>query len=136
MANNKSIFASAVLAITILLISSCSGASKKAQETAEGFLSSYFKMDYSTAYSFCDAELSETLQMTVEATQTTDSQILERIREASAATTFKITEIDTESVEDRAYIKYEIYAPNIQNPIAKSLTLSKVGRDWKVSELR
>ncbi|MDD2594767.1 MAG: hypothetical protein PHD11_02980 [Bacteroidales bacterium] len=121
------------IAALSLGLSSCDNSRTKIEEAVNGFLTSYFQMDYPTTYTFCTKELSEILEMTIADREITDEQLMNKITEASKQTTFKITKIDNESLPDEAYVEYEIYSPSAQRPITKKLTLSKVEKQWLIS---
>lgn len=124
------------VAVLSFMMASCTRETTKIREVAEGFLTAYFQMDYETAYTFCDAELSETLQMTIEGAQTTDEEILAKIRETSKNTRFEITSVIADAVPDYVSVDYNIYVPNTEIPISKRLGVTKIEGRWRVSELR
>jgi hypothetical protein len=126
----KKIFA--VLCAALLL---CCCTDDKAQKTAEGFLTSYLMMDYDNAVAYCDSNVTASLRLASDNWQALDTTLLKSIREAAGSTTFSITEVDTESQKDKAFVKYMLFPLGGEQGLEMKMTLEKRGGKWLVCGL-
>lgn len=114
----------------------CSCTDNKAQQTAEGFLTSYLNMDYEGIAEYCDSNVAEALSVATQDWEALDSALLARMKEASSSTRFEITSVDRETEKGKAYIKYMLYPMGSEQGRQMSLILTKDGGKWLVSGLR
>lgn len=128
-------FVVAVLCAT-LFMTSCDKSGKKAIAVADSFLSSYFKMDYEKAASYCSQEISEMLLEAVEDKDDLPDEILDKMAEASSSTTYEIVGIDDETLEDCVLVQYEVRPANAERPIVKTMYVSKFDDEWKITSLK
>ncbi len=129
----KKIFLIVAVAVMGLSTVSCNTAEKDVRECVNGFLTAYFQTDYTTALTFCTDNLAEILEMTLSDREFADEAIKEKVMEVSRKTTYNVLSIDLKSVPGTALIEYEIIAPSSERPIRKTLTATKVDKQWKIS---
>ncbi|MBR5735453.1 MAG: hypothetical protein IKX60_01465 [Bacteroidales bacterium] len=121
-----------VLCAAILV---CSCTDDKAEQAAEGFLSSYFQMDYDSAVAYCDSTVARNLRIASDNWQALDTTLLGMIKEAAANTRYEITSVDKESEKDKAFVKYLLYPMDSDKGQEMSMTLVKKGGKWLISSL-
>lgn len=114
----------------------CSCTDNKAQQTAEGFLTSYLNMDYEGLAAYCDSDVAQAMNAATEGWQELDSTLLAKMKEASSSTRFEITSVDQETEKGKAYITYMLYPMGSEQGRQMSLILTKDGGKWLVSGLR
>lgn len=126
----KKIFA---VLCAVMLICSCTD--DKAQKTAESFLTSYLMMDYDSAVAYCDSTVAASLRLASDNWQALDTTLLKSIKDAAGSTTFSITEVDTESQKDKAFVNYLLFPLGGEQGLEMKMTLEKRGGKWLVSGL-
>ena len=122
-----------VLCAAVLL---CSCTDNKAQQAAEGFLTSYLTMDYDGIAAFCDSDVAAKLSDATENLQALDTALLAKMKEASAKTRFEIISVDDETEKGKAFVKYMLYPMGSDQGQEMNLTLTKEDGKWLVSALR
>ena len=126
----KKIFAALCVAILI-----CSCTDDKAQQTAEGFLTSYLVLDYENALTYCNDAVAATVRAASDNWQALDTTLLKSMKEAATSTRFEILSVDTESEKGKASVKYLLYPMGSEQGSEMNMSLTKEGGKWLVSGL-
>ena len=108
---------------------------KKAGEAAEGFLTSFFEMDYDAAAARCSEELGSMLLASMSAQSYPSENIGERVAEASKGTEFKIVSCEKAEEKNTVVVKYTILPFGGGAGIDRCMTLVKSEGEWKVTKL-
>jgi len=123
-------------AAIITLLVSCENAKEEVTTVANGFLTSYFQMDYEKAATYCTDELAGLMMSAVASKPELPDELQELLTAAAKATVFTIKEVDTESVEDQATVIYDLLLYKAEEAAVKKLTLTKSDGEWKVSDVK
>ena len=103
---------------------------------ADGFLRSYYLMEYEDAATYCTDEFAEILLQAVAAKPELSDFLEELLAAATKATTYTILDVDTESVEGEATVLFELLPYKVEVPIERRLILTKSDGEWKVSDFK
>ncbi|NLB67463.1 MAG: DUF4878 domain-containing protein [Bacteroidales bacterium] len=123
-------------AIIMTLFASCENAEEKVTTVADGFLKSYYQMDYEDAATYCTDEFAEILLQAVASRPELPETLAELVEVAAKATTYTILKVDTESVEDEATVSFELLPYKSEVALERTLFLIKSDREWKVSDFK
>ncbi len=93
-------------------------------------------MEYDAAATYCTDEFAEILLQAVASKPEIPEPLAELVEVVAKATTFTIIEVDTESVEDQATVRFELFPYKSEVPIVRELTLIKSGKEWKISDFK
>jgi hypothetical protein len=123
-------------AAIITLFASCENAEEKVTIVANGFLKSYYLMEYEDAATYCTDEFAEILLQAAAAKPEVSDLLEELLVAATKATTYTIINVDTESIEDEATVLFELLPYKAEVPIERRLILTKSDGEWKVSDFK
>lgn len=123
-------------AAIVALFASCENREEQVTTVADGFLTSYYQMEYDDAATYCTDEFAEMLLHAVASKPEIPETLAELVEVAAKATTYTIIEVDTESVEDQAKVRFELLPYKAEVPITRELFLIKSGKEWKVSNFK
>ncbi len=123
-------------AAIMTFFASCENVEQKVTAVADGFLKSYYQMDYENAITYCTDELAEAIRTAVAARPEMSATLAELVAAAAKETTYTITEVDTESVEDKATVSFELLPYKAEVVIERKLILIKSDGEWKVSDFK
>ncbi len=123
-------------AAIISLFASCENREEKVTTVADGFLRSYYLMEYEDAATYCTDEFAEILLQAVAAKPELSDFLEELLAAATKATTYTILDVDTESVEGEATVLFELLPYKVEVPIERRLILTKSDGEWKVSDFK
>lgn len=120
-----------------LFLAGCARSADQASRTASDFLEAFFKMDYAGAAAFCSSDISALLMDTIPADAYPSEEIRDKVHEASRGTGFKIVSSSELPGSDSVRVSYEIqpYGAARGTVIARTMTLVKTGRDFKIVSL-
>lgn len=115
----------------------CAPRADKAASVANGFLTSFFNMDYESAAAFCTPDIAAVLCDTIAAGDYPSEEIRAKVVEASRKTTFKIVSSQIEEESGAAVVDYEIhpYGAVGNGSIPRTMRLERIDGDWIITSL-
>jgi len=116
-----------VFAAVIVFLCACTNNEKIARTTAEAFLESYYSLDYQTAETFCTPECAHLIEISITGMEELPEYIREKIEEASRETSYEIVNVDAETIEGEAVVKYRLHSFGLDKPFDKELRLKVEG---------
>lgn len=131
----KKILIAAFLAFFALY--GCTPKADKAAAVANGFLTSFFNMDYEGAAAFCTPGIAAVLCDTIPASEYPSEEIRAKVAEASKKTTFKIVSSQIEEESGAAVVNYEIhpYGAVGDGTIPRTMHLERIDGNWIITSL-
>lgn len=98
----------------------------------ETFLDAYFKTDYNAASQLCTKSLGDELLISLRDFDNMESGVKDVLMRQIKEVKTEILNVDSKSNKDTARITYKIFTPTVPAGIEKSLSMVKVGKEWKV----
>lgn len=124
----KKMFPLAAALILVLLAASCNSSEKRVNAAAESFLKAYYSADYEAAAGFCTPEFSRIVNMGAKAQQAVPEETAQKMKEAVAATSFRIVSSQVDKEAASALVRCEVIVPALEKPVPKLLKLKLEGR--------
>ena len=125
----KRILYIALAAAVLLGTSSCQMlAVKRATNAVNGYMAAYDAMDYETAASFCTEPMAALLLESAEGMDEIPQVIMEKMKEASNETSFRIASMCVNNERTEAVAEVLVKAPGLEKEVPKTLRLVFEGR--------
>ena len=115
-------------AVALLLCTSCNRVEKSVGAASEGFMKAYISMDYEAAAGFCTAPLAAMLTEGAEGMDEIPPVIMEKMKEASRETSFRIVSVTVNEEKTGAVVEMLLKAPGLEKEVPKTLSLLLEGR--------
>ena len=124
-----------VSAVVALILITCTKKEELIMQNAKLFLDAYFKTDYNAASQLCTKSLGDELLISLRDFDNMESGVKDVLMRQIKEVKTEILNVDSKSNKDTARITYKIFTPTVPAGIEKSLSMVKVGKEWKVGEL-
>lgn len=114
--------------LVLLTMVSCSSPEKRVCTAAEDFLKAYYSGDCGKAAKLCTPRLAELVSKGAVDSGRVPGETVQKMKEASLQTSFKIISVDLDRETGKAVVHYELTIPGSSLPIPKDLALEIEGR--------
>lgn len=119
----KTILYAFAAAAALFCCLSCNLAEQRATEAAQNFLQAFNAMDYETAVLYCTPQFAEILEESTGDADDVPPAIMDRIKEASAETSFRIVSIVVNEEKTAATVECLLKVPGLEKEVPKTLGL-------------
>ena len=122
-----------ILILTVALccllgLTACQSPEKRAQVTAEQFLTAFYAGEYGTAADFCTPAYAARLSKVSAVQSVVPDEIAQKMKEAVSGTSFKIVSVEVDEEAGTAVVHYALTVPGIEGAVSKQLRLQLEGR--------
>ena len=101
---------------------------KRAQATAEQFLTAFYAGEYGAAADFCTPAYAARLSKVSAVQNAVPDEIAQKMKEAVSGTSFKIVSVEVDEEAGTAVVHYALTVPGIEGAVSKQLRLQLEGR--------
>ena len=122
-----------ILILTVALccllgMTACQSPEKRAQVTAEQFLTAFYAGEYGAAADFCTPAYAARLSKVSAVQNAVPDEIAQKMKEAVSETSFKIVSVEVDEEAGTAVVHYALTVPGIEGAVSKQLRLQLEGR--------
>ena len=122
-----------ILILTVALccllgLTACQSPEKRAQVTAEQFLTAFYAGEYGAAADFCTPAYAARLSKVSAVQNAVPDEIAQKMKEAVSETSFKIVSVEVDEEAGTAVVHYALTVPGIEGAVSKQLRLPLEGR--------
>lgn len=122
-----------ILILTVALccllgLTACQSPEKRAQATAEQFLTAFYAGEYGAAADFCTPACAARLSKVSAVQNAVPDEIAQKMKEAVSGTSFKIVSVEVDEEAGTAVVHYALTVPGIEGAVSKQLRLQLEGR--------
>lgn len=122
-----------ILILTVALccllgLTACQSPEKRAQVTAEQFLTAFYAGEYGAAADFCTPAYAARLSKVSAVQNAVPDEIAQKMKEAVSETSFKIVSVEVDEEAGTAVVHYALTVPGIEGAVSKQLRLQLEGR--------
>ena len=122
-----------ILILTVALccllgLTACQSPEKRAQVTAEQFLTAFYAGEYGAAADFCTPAYAARLSKVSAVQSVVPDEIAQKMKEAVSGTSFKIVSVEVDEEAGTAVVHYALTVPGIEGAVSKQLRLQLEGR--------
>ena len=126
-----------ILILTVALccllgLTACQSPEKRAQVTAEQFLTAFYAGEYGAAADFCTPAYAARLSKVSAVQNAVPDEIAQKMKEAVSETSFKIVSVEVDEEAGTAVVHYALTVPGIEGAVSKQLRLQLEGRSAAV----
>ena len=112
----------------LLGLTACQSPEKRAQVTAEQFLTAFYAGEYGAAADFCTPAYAARLSKVSAVQNAVPDEIAQKMKEAVSETSFKIVFVEVDEEAGTAVVHYALTVPGIEGAVSKQLRLQLEGR--------
>jgi len=124
-----------ILALVMIIMTSCSGKEKAITQSTIAFLDAYFKIDYNHAGTLCTPAMATELRDMLKKIESLDPIVKQMLLNQSKEIKTEIIAVETINGGDSARVDYRIIMPKRSESVEKSLSLVLDKKEWRIAGL-
>ncbi|MCK9305429.1 MAG: hypothetical protein PHP30_05920 [Bacteroidales bacterium] len=131
----KGIYVLTFALLSAISLQGCKNLDKELITLTNSFLDYYFKVDYTTAGTFCSDSLAKELAESLKSLDLLEPTVKEMLIKQSSEVKREIVSVTRADSRDTATVHYKIALPDYPSPVENRLIFAKNDKTWKIVSL-